>query len=102
MNDKGKKIIIFRVQVCYSAVSTVDEGQELVSTVDVCAQRGKHREGLSKLAFAALFSLGYFPSYHSVCCPATISGKATVKTKSCLRGAAISVFYFCHDEKGSP
>lgn len=65
--------------------------------------RGKHREGLSELAFAALFSLGFSPLYHSVCCPAVISGKATVETKRELLERSNNLwFLFSHKERGSP
>lgn len=59
-----EKIIVLRLRECYGGCEC--RGQELVSTVNVCAQR-QTREGLSELASAALFSLGFSPMYHSVC-----------------------------------
>lgn len=75
----------------------------MASTVDVHALRGKHREGLSRLDFAALFSLGFSPLYHSVCYPALISSKATGEDKGRAvgEGATVSGFYYSRDERDS-
>lgn len=90
VND-GEKIMLLRMQECYRAVSAEDKSW---SPQLMCVHRGKHREGLSKLAFAALFSLGFSPLYHSVCCPAMISDKATVKTKKESSNNLFIIFIF--------
>lgn len=69
----------------------------------VCRQRQTQGGAFQAGFFAALFSLGFSLLYHSVCCPAMISGKATVKTKKeLLESSNHLCFLFSHDERGSP
>lgn len=56
--------MLLGMQVRFGAASPVCGGQELVSTADV---RGQCREGLSCLASAALFSLGFALVYCTPC-----------------------------------
>lgn len=60
--------MLLPMKVCFGAASPLRGGQELVSTVDVCERAEQQcREGLSRLGFAALFSLGFSPLYCSPC-----------------------------------
>lgn len=78
--------MLLGMQVCSGAASPVCGGQELVSTADV---RGQRREGLSWLASAALFSLGF--SLHVS--PPVINVKAAVETKGPLQRCNGSLFH---------